>query len=131
MDKPFAGPDNPETSTCWDCGHSWTKGTDGSHSCTQVLQARLAGAWYIAHQGNPCILCGLPEERQGIGGCTATPRQIWSAIGNLADRSQALFDEGGRDVEARALEEQKKILQRLHDLMGRVIFPAVPPKEET
>lgn len=38
-DKPFAGPDDPVTSTCWDCGATWLKGQDGSHSCVSRLKA--------------------------------------------------------------------------------------------
>ena len=37
--KPFARPDDPQTSTCWDCGFTWRNGTDGSHSCVQELHA--------------------------------------------------------------------------------------------
>lgn len=36
--KPWAGPDGPVTSTCWDCGATWRRGQDGSHSCVAHLQ---------------------------------------------------------------------------------------------
>lgn len=39
--KPFAGPDDPVTSTCWDCGYTWLTGKNGSHSCAVELQRRL------------------------------------------------------------------------------------------
>lgn len=37
--KPFAGPDDSETATCWDCGHTWKRGQNGSHSCVSRLQS--------------------------------------------------------------------------------------------
>lgn len=46
-DKPFAGPDDPVTSTCWDCGYTWVRGLDGSHDCVAELKA-LCGWYYVA-----------------------------------------------------------------------------------
>jgi len=42
--KPFAGPDDPITATCWDCGFTWRRGQNGRHSCAVELQRRLADA---------------------------------------------------------------------------------------
>ena len=32
----------PEFSTCATCGHSWTTGADGSHSCATYLLQKIA-----------------------------------------------------------------------------------------
>lgn len=37
-EKPFAGPDDPVTSTCWDCGATWRRGESGHHSCVAHLK---------------------------------------------------------------------------------------------
>lgn len=128
MYKPFAClPGNGQTFTCWDCGHTWNRGTDGSHSCVEVLQERLARSWIIAHCGDPCVLCGVAHDAVAPGGCSATPHQLWSVIGDLGDRATALEEEGGREVEARALVELKRQLERLFSLLGTTLIPALPP----
>jgi hypothetical protein len=128
--KPFAAPDHPTISTCWDCGHTWPKGTDGTHSCVEVLQARLALAYILPHIPRPgtdvCALCQKPMDQVAPGGCPATLRQIWSRAGDMGDEGQRLEEEGGRDVEARAYGELQKRLRRLHEVLQRDLAPALP-----
>jgi hypothetical protein len=120
--KPFAGPDAPGYSHCWDCGFTWETGKDGSHSCVGVLQALLAHTWIIPHWGDPYILCRKPADEVEPGGCLVGLRELYSRIGDVEDLATDTED----PVQARALVEEAKRLRLLHLVLSRDLAPAVP-----
>jgi hypothetical protein len=93
--KPFAGPDYPDSCTCWDCGYTWKRGQNGYHSCAEELQRRLAElSAQLADRvsRHEADARDLDECRRLKAEETADASKAWGLVDTLADALETIWD---------------------------------------